>query len=364
MLWLYDEDDAQLLLEGNLSKKLLALFFACFFYLLLLLFLFVEILVSQKQEGSLIPRGNDLLDHLPRRAAPARIVQVPPHRPHHQPQQYPGGHSGGTTPPPIAKKDSIKKQPQKAAIPKEPTVPASIPIVPTKTVPLEKIPPNGARRGDVITPLEKSTAEIPSQEPLPSRRGRSSWVKKEQEKIVTEIPQYAEQAPNQTDSYRDSKASPFSDFSTISQNAAQDILFENQNGGPGGQPSFGLPSGNPSAAEQSKRFEIELFMTRFVRSVCDSSRQNPLRLRNERIPEHLVAVAVTINRERHIEAFSFTQRSPYPTVNHYLEEMINEVTPPKIPESWGPDTLKVPLRIYIYSTPETSEIWLVPRGRE
>lgn len=356
MIWLYDEEEPQLILERNLSKKLLAFFFACFFYLLLLIFLFVEILVIQKSTESLIPRGNDLLDNLPRRAAPARVVNVPRRLLHQQ------------STPTIAAPHGTKKAPvsEKIIAPQK-AIPVAdaLPAIKTALPSSEKIPVNVIRKGNIIPqPSDEIAPNKSIEKPLPSRRGRSSWVKNEERSVPTEVFRSEDTKQAQIKDPGNTYSSPFSDFSDISQNAAKEIFFENNDGEAGENPSFGIPSGNPSATEQSKRFEMELFMTRFVRNICDTSQQNPLKLNKERIPKHLITVMITIGRGRHIEAFSFTQHSPYPLVDNYIKEIINTTMPPKIPESWESDVLKIPLHIYIYSTPETSEIWLVPHERK
>lgn len=363
MLWYkrfyYELDPDYLTQDSQRGPYLFALALSLFFYGLLLILLFLEIprieIPGAGQQKSIIPHGNDLLDHMPRRSTPARVVSLPA-----QPQK-----TAPATPPPPALPGAVSKQiipSQKIPALPEPVLPEPIFTEPAPSQPEIKQPPvtqqnpttplpfnnerNGGTRG--ATPENPPiTATTPAPQ-LPTRRGRQSWVKNPE-------PRYP--GPRQP-------TSVFAPLEDISKSHV--TRLPTQENGEEGMPSYGSPLGKGGALppeQVTRRTEFELFATRFIHNLCDTSRQKPLYVEHTPITTHTIRVIVTISRDRRIKSVHFSSPSPQQHLNHYLEEIMHTTLVPQLPASWPSDELTMPMGIDMYSAPGAHEVWLVPIRR-
>ncbi len=104
----------------------------------------------------------------------------------------------------------------------------------------------------------------------------------------------------------------------------------------------------------------ELFVNKLVRSVCDTSNNRPLQISFQSVPLHIIMLWITITRNRTISELSFEEKSPYPFINHYIEELIRTTPMPQLPYDWHEESLTIPLRVRIEVRPDVREIRLVP----
>lgn len=367
MLWYkrfyYELDPDYLTQDSQRGPYLFALALSLFFYGLLLILLFLEIprieipgieIPGAGQQKSIIPRGNDLLEHMPRRASPARVVSMP------APRQK----TAPVTPPPPTLPSAVSKQiipSQKTPALPEPVLPEPIFTEPAPAQPEIKQPPvtqqnpatplpfnnerNGGMRG--VTPENQPiTATTPAPQ-LPTRRGRQSWVKN---------PEPHHPGPRQP-------TSVFAPLEDISKSHITRLPI-NQNGA-GDEPTYGSPLGKGGALhpeQVTRRTEFEIFVTRFIHNLCDASRQNPLYVGHTPITTHIITVTVTIGRGRRIKSVRFANPSPQQFLNNYIEKTIQTTFAPQLPASWPSDELTMQIGMNMESAQGAHEVWLVPIG--
>ncbi|MCL5436265.1 MAG: hypothetical protein M1549_00080 [Candidatus Dependentiae bacterium] len=423
-MWWYEEiDETQFLYDQERREErnriIVSLLLAFLCYALFLFLLFVQILRTER-EGRLLPRGNELFEALPRRATPARVLSLPaptpsapgtaapapqqvpapaaaapqPKRPRavQKPlQQKPTAQPSAPTPPQAAPPEPARPEPAlpEPALPGPAPLPTELPAaeLPAKTgakaprEPVVPLPANAERKGGIERPPmpEPSAPEVPVPQPLtpkatppepaaplPTRAGRSSWIKKSAPQQTRSTPQpapYREAPGPQAQPTAGGTTEPEA-FGALEDISARQATQVQAYDGPGGtEPTYGSPMGSQtpaSAARSARNMEFELFATRLVHNICDASRQNPLRLAHTSVPLHYITILVTVARNRSISRVEFLHPSPEPAINRYLEEILKSTMAPQLPASWHSDELSMPLHIHIRSVPERAEIWLVP----
>ncbi len=334
------------------GHSLLALFLALLLYALLLACIFLEIPYAITEQVSIIPHGNDLIDQLPRRSTPARVVSLPLPTKKAAPAPRTRAAQPAPAQPSVTPKLAAPKAPVPAAQPRTPATPPISSPAPATAEPAA---------------LPAASLPAPALPLLPTRRGQTSWVRKSAQQTVptdnTPAPIYHGD-PLQTGQTRQpSGHTPFSGLENIStQHVSRLPICED---GDNGEPSFGSPLGHgngraPSAEKIARNMEFELFATRLVHNVCDTSHQEPFCLAHNPISTHTSVVSITVARNRKITSVHFLQPSPSKALDAYIERIIYTTMAPLLPASWHEETLTLPLSINMRAFPGTGELTLIP----
>lgn len=360
MLWykrVYQELEQtpnQDLFESEQGHYLLALGLSLFFYLLLLAFVFLEIPSQLKKTSkSVMPLGNDLLGNLPRRANPARVVSLPT-----PPRKSPAPAPVSV---PIHRPEPIDP-PVEQPVQQPPLSPAPIQPIPEPVGQPEStpIPINSARNGEVQGTQPEKILEpeaAPTPKP-PTRQGRGAWFKKKTDTDTQLDPRIAQTGPV---NYNRGPNTAFSQLEDISarQVTGQPVTSDSN----GETPTYGSPFGSGktiSPEAVARNMEFELFATRLVQTICDTSRQQPLYTTRNPITPHTTTLAITVGRDRKILSVKFIHPSPHKILNDYIERVVYAVIAPQLPASWEKDQIIMPLSIDMRSSPGAGEIYFVP----
>ena len=330
------------------GRSLLALFLSLLLYTLLLVCIFLEIPCAIIEQGTTIPLGNELFDQLPRRSTPARVVSLPAPTQKKTPRKQLAQPAPAQ---PTAKPISTPPIAQPAAAAPTPVDPVALPAA---SLPVFQ---NSERNGGIEAGEASKTTIMPEQpraeSPLPTRRGRNSWLKD------PNPPSTPAQAVYQTGQAHGQDA-----FSGLENISAQNVSrFPACDGQEDGEPSYGSPLGSrtePSAKAVARNMEFELFATRLVHNVCDTSRQQPFSLLHCPISTNTSVVSITITRNRKITAVHFLRPSPSKTLDAYIERIICTTTAPLLPASWHEETITIPLSINMRAFPGSGELTLIP----
>lgn len=327
-----------------------ALALALFFYGLLLAFLFIKI---EPQGKKTIPDGNDLVDNLPRRTTPARVISVPrPKIPKSEPKPMPQ-----TPQIPLAEErhttsSRISKPTQN--VESSDVIPIEHEIT-TGPIPL---PTNTERQGGAV-PFENISQESAIQQIQKTpRRGRFAWIKHDDKQ--QEI-RHSTKIQDQTNFTENHRSDIFSQLESINNTCSTG--FSSDNGDARGTQTYGSPQGTQdriSAQVVSHNTELELFNTRLIHNLCDASRQQPFYATRMRIEAHNTKIIVTIGRHRKVVTIRFVSPSPHQPLNDYLEHLLYEMLAPQLPESYQKDTISIPIGIHMAQMHGSHEIWLTP----
>lgn len=340
------------------GHSLLALFLALLLYVMLLACIFLEIPYAITEQTSIIPHGNDLLDQLPRRSSPARVVSLtlPAKKAAPAPRTRPA--------PPAPSPRTAAPEPPVPATKPQPSAPVTAPL----SSPAPSPTPGPATTASEPATLPTTDVPPPALPLLPTRRGRTSWVRKPAQPTVptdnTPTPTYHENDGNTGQMGQPTTGhGAFSGLENISSQHVNRLPICED--GDGGEPSFGSPLGHgngraPSAEKIARNMEFELFATRLVHNVCDTSHQEPFCLVHNPISTHTSVVSITVARTRKITAVHFLQPSPSKALDAYIERIIYATTAPLLPASWHEETLTLPLSINMRSFPGTGELTLIP----
>jgi len=212
-------------------------------------------------------------------------------------------------------KEHIKPEPVKPA-PKpeetkpEPTrdTPATIPHAPKKEAQREPLP------------------EEPAPQKMPRKRDRSSrkkWLKESAQEQKVSQPRAAQ--PKQQQSL----------VSEISRGLYEHMYYEHAK-----RESQSFEAAVANSNDNSvKSFELNIFLSKFVKSFCDYSAMNPLFIRADSVPAHIIQFELSFSRKRKISRINFIQESADHRVTTYIKTILSDIVTPQLPSVWKEDEI-------------------------
>ncbi|HBL99027.1 TPA: hypothetical protein DDZ86_05305 [Candidatus Dependentiae bacterium] len=376
------------------GKRIQAILLALIFYCLFVSMLFVDM------RTSLFLTLPDTEKIRPPRAAhksqpaPVRWLQPPP--------PSAANRSGATQPKPLQPPSQTPTPPQPSTQAAQPPIsqplptPQPAPKLPTPSTkkPTLTIPPRPDQSApSVLHPTEQknpapsknkteldnktgeptekresatsSKPETSEPEPRPARRRRSfgeSWLKNPAASPSTNSSGRYLEGPTGNSENNSEQTNYSEELQERAQNwdrSFRGYLNRRYGKQTDGENPSGTETGH-SAGERASQVGHELFMNKLVYAVCDSSNSRPLQLSLQAIPMHIIVLWATITKNRTISEVRFEEKSPYPFINRYIDELMRATPMPQLPTDWHEESLTIPLRVRIQVHPEMKEIRLIP----
>lgn len=273
-----------------------------------------------------------------------------------------------TTIPPEPKAQP-QSEPESPFFPPAPKTPSGKPVPRAATRPegtkeSEKTIIGEDATGETVQPETAAPAPKPALKartrPLPSRaQSRARWF--EESAAHTDADEDTDQEDgspeyNVSKSEKGAKKSPF--FALNKVLAGEHAHHQSQWMGEEVD-DFSLPR---SAETQVRLVGLEFFLNRFIHTVCDASRLQPLRTEGRSVAQHIIIARVTIDKNRKVTGVAFPQPSPHGFINAYIERLIGSIVAPKLPANHQEDVITFNVKVRIEIVPEVSEITLIPIG--
>lgn len=342
-------------------KKIAALILAVIIYLLFLGPLIVDLVPqswrSQTSQGPLDPLDAPQQAINKPRLAPAPVKYMSAPRGAQQPELTPPDPVQPQVQPiqPIIPQEIIQEPlqeiqqepPKEHVAPEQPPKPEPIRDTPSTLGPTPK---NDAAPEDLAS--EQPIPEQHTSQKIPRKRERSSrnkWLKESAQKLKNESPKKNVQQPRNAQQQQ-------SLVSQVSQGLYEQMYYEHAQRE---SQSFEAAVAN-SNDNSAKSFELNIFLSKFVKAFCDFSTMNPLFIRTDSIPPHTIQFEATFSKKRKITKITFIKESADHRIGQYIKTILSDIVTPQLPSIWKEDEISMRFSIDLTRPHPGDRIWFVP----